>query len=111
MVIHPHHDIERALCLYWSRDHYLANAALEVGFQSIRRDQFAAAFEDDVDAACLPRHLVRLRAIRKSHSAAIHGEVVGRYGRWPGPAPVNAVELEKVGRRRRTALDFVDMND
>ena len=112
MVVDADDDVERAVVLDRRRDDHPLHAAVEIALQLLRLQELAGAFEHDVAAEIAPGDVAgRRRGAEADATVADADRAVVLDAEALAPAAVDAVELEQMRRRRRAALELVDMHD
>jgi hypothetical protein len=112
MAVDPDHDIQRPLVLDRRGDDHLLHPPLEIGLKLLWLQELAGAFQHDVTSQLAPVDLTRRGGgaeadiLAADRNSAFIIDLDGGV-----PAPVHAVEFEKVGRGRGTSFDLVHVDD
>ena len=85
LVVDADDDVERGCVLDRRRDDDALHAAIEIGLQLIRLEEFAGAFQHDVAAEIAPGHIARRRGCAEAEALVVDDDRARRPRRRKAP--------------------------
>src|SRR5665213_2195618 len=111
IVVYPHDDIKRALVFDRYRDDNPLHAAIKVGIEVRRLEEFAGTFKNNVAAQIAPGDVPGVRSGAETERFVINSNgCVILDTKRSVPTAMNAVEFQKVRRRCRAALYLIEVD-
>ena len=110
MIVDPDHDIERAI-FHRCGDNHFSHTAVEIRLQGLSSAELARAFEDEVDAEVLPRHLTGGRFFTEGQALAVDDDRLRFMRHRVIPPAMHRVERQQVRGGFGATFGLVDVHE